>query len=70
MLGQWRFHITPRTPETREQLVTPRLCERCLAGDQPICTILAKKYYLPLVAKDGTTPKTLTASPCGSAIVS
>ena len=28
------FHITPSTPETREQLVTPRLCERSLAGDQ------------------------------------
>ena len=40
-----------------------------LAGDQLLCTIPAKKHYLPLIAKDGTAPTALTASPCGSAIV-
>ena len=59
------FHITPRTPETREQLVTPRLCERSLAVRSITSTIFAKKHSLPLGAKDGTTPTTLSPALAG-----
>ena len=63
------FHITPRTPEACRADVSPRHGEQVWLCDQPICTVLAKKHYLPLVAKDGTAPTTLIASPCGSANV-
>ena len=59
------FHITPRTPETREQLVTLRLCEWSLAGDQQTCTTPTEKHYLPLIAKDGTTLITLPPALAG-----
>ena len=64
------FHITPSTPETREQLVTPRLCERSLAGGQQISTILPKKHSLPLAAKERHRTKSLPPALAGVRLLS
>ena len=59
--------ISPNVPHSRNPraVVTPRLCERSLAGDQQLCTILVKKHSLPLVAKDGISPISLTPDLAG-----